>query len=98
MTDYFSRHSGQFTLASDINYNVRFVLAFNGEDERKVLAKYREENPLTGNQANETALVVVYANLPPRAELMSDEPVAAMPRIIPDALQREGKPKRPKSF
>jgi hypothetical protein len=79
MTDYFSRHSGQFTLAADASYNVRFVLAFHGEDEGKVLAKYREENPLTGNQANETALVVVYADLAPRPELMSERPVPAMP-------------------
>jgi hypothetical protein len=96
MTDYFSRHSGQFTLAADASYNVRFVLAFHGEDEKKVLAKYRQENPITGNQANETALIVIYGDLAPRPDLMSDAPVAAQPTLLPDGLQRGEKPKRPK--
>jgi hypothetical protein len=87
MPDYFSRHSGQFTLAADASYNVRFVLAFQGEDEQKVLAKYRAENPITGNQANETALVVVYADLAPRSELMPDGEISELPPLIRDSLQ-----------
>jgi hypothetical protein len=96
MTDYFSRHSGQFTLAADASYNVRFVLAFHGEDEVKVLRKYREENPIVGNQSNETALVVIYGDLAPRKDLMPDPPVPDMPAMLPDALQSGSTPKRPK--
>jgi hypothetical protein len=98
MTEYFGRVIGNFSAAMDAGINVRFIVGHRGECPKKIVAAYLSEHPLYGGQVTETALIVAWAeNLPPRAELMSDEPIADLPRVIPDAMQREGLPPRPNS-
>jgi hypothetical protein len=97
MTEFFNRNGGGFSLAMSSGFSARFALAHIGEDSAKVRAKYWEENPAVGNPSSEIALVILWADLPPREELCSDEPIAAQPVLLPDQMQREGtKPWRTK--
>jgi hypothetical protein len=97
MTEYFNRNGGGFSLAMASGFSARFALAHVGEDAQLVRKQYWAEHPREGNPSSEIALVIFWADLPPRHELCASQPVSDLPTLLPDSLQREGaKPKRPK--
>jgi hypothetical protein len=91
---YFDRNAGGFSCAMASGFSVRFALAHLGEDIDKVRKQYWAENPRPDNPSSELALCVLWCDLPPRRELMVDEPIAAQPRLLPDAEQRGDRPRR----
>jgi hypothetical protein len=96
VTEYFNRNGGGFSLAMASGFSARFALAHIGEDAAKVTAQYWSEHPREGNPSSELALVILWADLPPREELMAEQPLPAMPALLPDGPQREGLPPRPR--
>ena len=99
---FFGGVMGNFTVAMDSGYVIRFLVGHRGEDPQKIIAAYLKEHPLDdGARANEVGLSIAWMeNLPPRPELCADEPSADTAAIAlapePNLTGEASEPKRRK--